>query len=161
MVETQADSESMNFTPREWQYFVQELSDMLAEDKFDVTQAVNNARYLAILDKSFNQIEREGVVTFTDEEWDKFTRISEKASHPNRRVVVPDGYDIQLDWDDEEKVWIATSDDIPGLILEDESADKLIQRVMLAAPEIIELNGVEKRQDFYFHCDRHEKLKNI
>ena len=161
MVETQSDSESMNFTPREWQYFVQELSDMLAEDKFDVTQAVNNARYLAILDKSFKQIEREGVVTFTDEEWDKFTRISEKASHPNRRVVVPDGYDIQLDWDDEEKVWIATSDDIPGLILEDESADKLIQRVMLAAPEIIELNGVEKRQDFYFHCDRHEKLKNI
>ncbi len=71
------------------------------------------------------------------------------------------GYNIQLDWDDEAKVWMATSEDIPGLILEDESADKLIQRVMLAAPEIIELNGVEKRQDFYFHCDRHEKLKNI
>ena len=71
------------------------------------------------------------------------------------------GYNIQLEWDDEAKVWMATSEDIPGLILEDESADKLIQRVMLAAPEIIELNGVEKRQDFYFHCDRHEKLKNI
>ncbi len=59
------------------------------------------------------------------------------------------GYDIQLAWDDEAKVWMATSEDIPGLILEDESADKLIQRVMLAAPEIIELNGVEKRQDFW------------
>ena len=65
-------------------------------------------------------------------------------------------YKIQLVWDDEAEVWFATSDDIPGLILEDESADKLIQRVMLAAPEIIELNGVEKRQEFYFHCDRHE-----
>lgn len=54
------------------------------------------------------------------------------------------GYDIQLVWDDEAKVRMATSEDIPGLILEDESADKLIQRVILAAPEIIELNGTEK-----------------
>ena len=69
-----------------------------------------------------------------------------------------EGYNVQLVWDDEAKVWMATSDDIPGLILEDDSADKLIQRVMLAAPEIIELNGVEKRQDIYFHCDRHERV---
>lgn len=68
------------------------------------------------------------------------------------------GYNIQLVWDDEAEVWMATSDDIPGLILEDDSADKLIQRVILAAPEIIELNGVEKRQDIYFHCDRHERV---
>ncbi len=46
------------------------------------------------------------------------------------------GYNIQLAWDDEAKVWIATSDDIPGLILENESADKLIRRVMLAVPEL-------------------------
>ena len=68
------------------------------------------------------------------------------------------GYNIKLAWDDEAKVWMATSDDIPGLILENESADKIIQRVMLAAPEIIKLNGVEKRQDFYFHCNRHERV---
>ncbi len=67
-------------------------------------------------------------------------------------------YNIQLDWDDEAEVWMATSEDIPGLILEDKSADKLIQRVLLAAQEIIELNGVEKRQDFYFHCNRHERV---
>ena len=67
-------------------------------------------------------------------------------------------YNIQLAWDDEAKVWMATSDDIPGLILENESADKLIQRVILTAPEIIKLNGIEKRQDFYFHCDRHENV---
>lgn len=69
-----------------------------------------------------------------------------------------EGYNIQLVWDDEAKVWMAKSDDIPGLILEEESADKLIQRVIIAAPEIIELNGVDKRQDFYFHCDRHERV---
>ncbi|MBR4641933.1 MAG: DUF1902 domain-containing protein [Selenomonadaceae bacterium] len=67
------------------------------------------------------------------------------------------GYNVQLTWDDEAEVWLATSEDIPGLILEADSADKLIKRVLLAAPEIIELNGVEKRKDFYFHCDRHER----
>ena len=69
-----------------------------------------------------------------------------------------EGYNIKLVWDNEAKVWMATSDDIPGLILEEESADKLIQRVIIAAPEIIELNGVDKRQDFYFHCNRHERV---
>ena len=69
-----------------------------------------------------------------------------------------DGYNIQIVWDDEAQVWMATSIDIPGLILEEESADKLIQRVIVAAPEIIELNGVEKRQNFYFHCNRHERM---
>ena len=68
------------------------------------------------------------------------------------------GYNVQITWDDEAEVWMATSDDIPGLILESESADKLIQRVLIAAPEIIELNGVDKRQDFYFHCNRHERV---
>ena len=68
------------------------------------------------------------------------------------------GYDIQLAWDNEAKVWMATSEDIPGLILEDESADKLIQRVISAALELIKLNHTEKKQDFYFHCDRHESV---
>ena len=60
--------------------------------------------------------------------------------------IVMEGHNIQFVWDNEAKVWIATSEDIPGLILEDESADKLIQRVILAAPEIIELNSMEKKQ---------------
>lgn len=69
-----------------------------------------------------------------------------------------EGYNIQLVWDNEVEVWIATSDEIPGLILEDESADRLIQRVILAAPELIELNNMERRQDIYFHCDRCERV---
>lgn len=69
-----------------------------------------------------------------------------------------EGYNIQLVWDNEAEVWIATSNEIPGLILEDESADRLIQRVILAAPELIELNSIETRLDIYFHCDRCERV---
>ena len=48
-------------------------------------------------------------------------------------------YTIKFNWDDEAKVWIAISNDIIGLILESESVEKLMNRVKLAAPELIEL----------------------
>jgi hypothetical protein len=41
-----------------------------------------------------------------------------------------------LIWDDEARVWIAESEDIPGLILEAKPVDALIEEVKLAAPDI-------------------------
>ena len=49
-------------------------------------------------------------------------------------------YKINVLWDDEAGVWVATSDDIPGLVLESGSFDALLERVRFAAPELIELN---------------------
>jgi len=51
-------------------------------------------------------------------------------------------YKVNFIWDEEASVWIAQSDDIPGLILESGSLDALIERVCFAAPELIELNKV-------------------
>ena len=48
-------------------------------------------------------------------------------------------YTVNITWDDEADVWIAISDDIP-LALEHSSFDTLIERVRLAAPELLELN---------------------
>ncbi|MBR4442629.1 MAG: DUF1902 domain-containing protein [Clostridia bacterium] len=48
---------------------------------------------------------------------------------------------IKFRWDAEEAVWIATSDDVPGLVLESGSFDALLERVKLAVPELIVLNG--------------------
>ncbi|MBO4299384.1 MAG: DUF1902 domain-containing protein [Clostridia bacterium] len=48
---------------------------------------------------------------------------------------------IKFRWDAEEAVWIATSDDVPGLVLESGSFDALLERVKLAVPELIALNG--------------------
>jgi len=47
---------------------------------------------------------------------------------------------VKLVWDSEANVWITQSKDIPGLILESPSFDALIERVRLAAPEMLELN---------------------
>ena len=51
-------------------------------------------------------------------------------------------YIVNLIWDEEASVWVATSDDIPGLVLESGSLDALIERVRFAAPELLILNGI-------------------
>ena len=51
-------------------------------------------------------------------------------------------YMIVLTWDDEARVWIAESEDIPGLILEAKSVDALIEEVKPAAPELLELMNI-------------------
>ena len=50
-------------------------------------------------------------------------------------------YNVKFLWDDEAAVWVATSDDIKGLVLEGGSADALIERVRIAVPELLELNS--------------------
>ena len=53
-------------------------------------------------------------------------------------------YNILLYWDDEAGVWIAENDDIP-MALESVSLDDLINRVKIATPELLELNGRTNR----------------
>lgn len=55
-------------------------------------------------------------------------------------------YKIDLLWDGEACVWVATSeeDDIKGLVLESGSLDALIERIKIAVPELLELNQKEK-----------------
>ena len=48
-------------------------------------------------------------------------------------------YIVLLTWDDEASVWVAENDDIP-IALESPSLDTLMERVKLAAPELLELN---------------------
>ena len=47
---------------------------------------------------------------------------------------------VNFIWDKEAAVWIATSEDVKGLVLEDGSLDKLMYRVEQAVPELLELN---------------------
>ena len=55
-------------------------------------------------------------------------------------------YVITLQWDDEDSVWIAESQDIPGLILESSSFDELVKKVKLAVPELLEISGINQTQ---------------
>ncbi len=63
-----------------------------------------------------------------------------------------DGAECRVDfqYDNEVGVWIATSDDITGLILESESPEILMKRVVDAANELIELNHLPKYKTINF-----------
>jgi len=68
-------------------------------------------------------------------------------------------YIVDLIWDDEASVWVATSDDIAGLVLESGSLDALIERVRFAAPELLELNATKpKVLPPFFRSERHEQV---
>ena len=59
-------------------------------------------------------------------------------------------YSVYILWDEDAKVWVATSDDIPGLVMESGSFDALIERVKNAVPELLELNGLPKVTDLSY-----------
>lgn len=52
---------------------------------------------------------------------------------------------VSLAWAPEASVWIATSEDVPGLVLESGSFDALLERVRFAIPELLELNATMPR----------------
>jgi hypothetical protein len=48
---------------------------------------------------------------------------------------------IQARWDGEAGVWIATSDDVPGLVVEADTWPAMINEVQLVLPEFLEVSG--------------------
>ncbi len=68
-------------------------------------------------------------------------------------------YIVNLAWDPEASVWIATSDDIPGLALESGSFDALLERVRFAVPELLELNDPNATPlTLTFQSERRERI---
>lgn len=56
-------------------------------------------------------------------------------------------YQIHLQWDAEGAVWIAESEDIPGLATEAATVHDLMERVSLIVPELIRDNVLNKLVD--------------
>ncbi len=48
---------------------------------------------------------------------------------------------IEARWDGEAGVWIATSDDVPGLVVEADTWPAMIEEVRLVLPDLLELSG--------------------
>lgn len=59
-------------------------------------------------------------------------------------------YNIEAYWDDETKVWVATSEDVPGLATEAETVDALLDKLRTMIPELLELAGVTPKTDIPF-----------
>lgn len=50
-------------------------------------------------------------------------------------------YEILAQWDGEAGVWVAESEDVPGLVAEADSPNVLAQKLRILIPELLELNG--------------------
>ena len=55
---------------------------------------------------------------------------------------MPRKYLVTAQWDEVARVWVATSQDIPGLVTEASTLDDLLARVTAVAPELLADNGV-------------------
>jgi hypothetical protein len=49
-------------------------------------------------------------------------------------------YTVEARWDSEARVWVAESDDVPGLATEAASLDQLIKKLRVMIPDLLQAN---------------------
>jgi predicted RNase H-like HicB family nuclease len=50
-------------------------------------------------------------------------------------------YTVRCTWDPEAEVWVAASDDVPGLATGADTLDALVDKLKVVIPELLEANG--------------------
>jgi hypothetical protein len=65
-------------------------------------------------------------------------------------------------WDAEASVWVATSDDVPGLATESASFEALLEKLRTMVPELLELNDAmpsSGKARYRVVAERHESAQ--
>jgi len=57
---------------------------------------------------------------------------------------------VRAEWDEEAHVWVATSDDVPGLATEGDTLEGLVEKLKIMIPELLDANGVEQEYEVPF-----------
>jgi predicted RNase H-like HicB family nuclease len=57
---------------------------------------------------------------------------------------------IRAEWDEEACVWVATSDDVPGLATEGDTLEGLIEKLKIIIPELLYANGEDQEYEVPF-----------
>ena len=70
------DQESISFSRNEWKHFLEEVAMRKGNE---IAKCVNNARYLAMLDRSEEQAKLGEVTKFTWKEWKEFVNNARSA----------------------------------------------------------------------------------
>lgn len=69
---------------------------------------------------------------------------------------------IQARWDGEASVWIATSTDVPGLVIEAETWPAMIDEVRLVLPDLLDIAGRDARNlSLTFKAEEHLDLAAV
>ncbi len=59
-------------------------------------------------------------------------------------------YTVTATWDFEAAVWVAESENIPGLVTEADNLEVLVTKLRVLIPELLEANGVATGSEFPF-----------
>jgi predicted RNase H-like HicB family nuclease len=51
-------------------------------------------------------------------------------------------YSVHAEWDEEAPTWVASSNEVPGLVTGADTLEELIQKLHVLVPELLEANGV-------------------
>ena len=49
---------------------------------------------------------------------------------------------VKAIWDEDAQVWVATSEDVPGLATEADTLEELTEKLKIMIPELLEANGM-------------------
>jgi hypothetical protein len=67
-------------------------------------------------------------------------------------------FHIDAKWDPEAKVWVATSSDIPGLVIQGKNKNEIVEKLRVVSPALVE-TGIDRGDEFEIHFLRQrEKL---
>ena len=59
-------------------------------------------------------------------------------------------YFVHAEWDEEARVWVASSDDVPGLATEADTAEALVEKLKGLIPELLQANGYAGSEEVQF-----------
>lgn len=69
-------------------------------------------------------------------------------------------FEITATWDDEAKVWVAESDDVPGLATEAPTQEELVAKLKVIIPELLEANpGRGPSPEYVMHWHQETRLR--
>ncbi|OGQ10578.1 MAG: hypothetical protein A2026_01925 [Deltaproteobacteria bacterium RBG_19FT_COMBO_46_12] len=57
---------------------------------------------------------------------------------------------IRAEWDEEAMVWVATSDDVPGLATEAVTVEALVEKLKVMIPELLMANNTDFEDEVSF-----------
>jgi predicted RNase H-like HicB family nuclease len=59
-------------------------------------------------------------------------------------------FTVTATWDSEASVWVAESENVPGLVTEAESLESLVKKLRTLIPELLEANGIATGDELPF-----------
>ena len=60
----------------------------------------------------------------------------------NGENMLSKGIKVEAFWDEEAQVWVASSNDVPGLITEADTMEHLMRKLKIVIPELLQANGL-------------------